>query len=306
MDYRNIYQVLLDVIGEKTEIPEDMILISPAGDMTKREEVMKRLLSVTGNSLAEEDMGFKRIQTYVQWLKDEYPSLKEVEFSEKEYIRKSLFREATTGYHLLFWVFRMYDALYGNDRFLKELVKDFAPIIKNEKGEDSINPWFNDFVSGYMSKPTLGMNGYSYTASWLFGCNAITQTILTRFGTSFWNAVYPHFDWFSPRTDGQVKSDINFFCNELVYNNGNEVSRYLPIFVAFGHKVSFVFDGHMYRIDFPFADMEMEDITVFKDDEEFKKVDFLDDLFSKKLFENDTKTLGEIFDSSTNISIKIA
>lgn len=38
----------------------------------------------------------------------------------------------------------------------------------------------------------------------------MTQTIMLRFGLSYWKSVYPHFEWFSPRNDDKFEVNPNF------------------------------------------------------------------------------------------------
>lgn len=60
----------------------------------------------------------------------------------------------------------------------------------------------------------------------------MTQTIMLRFGLSYWKSVYPHFEWFSPRNDDKFEVNPNFLAKTLAYKDGKEIKEFLPIFIS--------------------------------------------------------------------------
>lgn len=305
MDYRNIYQTLVEIL-EKEKNPtfsallKDMSVLSPDGKQVAKSEIMDKLLFLVKGDLEEEDMGYSSSLEFIDSLKEEYPSLNDFFLDKETYISLALEKEAMTAYDFLYWLFKVLDLSYPGDMILKGLVRDFRPVLKNKDGSESLNPFLIDFILGYKRKPTLKHNGYSYAASWLFGINAVTQTILTRIGLTLWNSLYHHFELYSPRAEVTNNLASDLLMTQLNFENSKKIKEYLPLFVYLGRKISFISEGKEYSICFPFADMDMEDITLEENGKK-RTFDFLDDLFNKEIDGN--KKLSDIFDEAKDIKI---
>lgn len=303
MDKRNIYQSVLNVISNFGDnslcgLVEDMQLISDNQDVSRRSGIYESFSKLMSEpSLDDEDYGYDIALRFFDILKNEYVELFDHVLDKKAYLNEAKLVEANVDYMIIYWTLTMYQGLYSKNSMFKGMDKMLKPL--DDKGDAS--PFYQDFIYGYMNKSVPYKNGYSYTASWLFGINQVTQTVMTRIGESYWNCIYKHFDLFM-NFNKKNPLIMNFFQTRQTYQKGSEIKEYLPLFVSFGYRISFNYSNNLYTIYFPFGGMEMEDIEFYKNGELIKKFDFLDDIFKEEIFEG--KKLLDIFDDCENILIE--
>lgn len=315
MDYRNIYQVILDILESKNDskfsnVLKDMKVASPDGSKAANNKLIHDLFLSTGKDIVESEFGYSTVAKFIKDESISYPELNDLIIDKSDYINRCLDKESSTAYYLLYWTFKMFSMLYKPDRYLDELVTTFKPIL-DDHGKEIMNPWLYHFMDGYRTYffkefekgPAANNDGYNYAASWLFGASHMTQTIMLRFGLSYWKSVYPHFEWFSPRNDDKFEVNPNFLAKTLAYKDGKEIKEFLPIFISFGHQITFNYKNHLYSIKFLYSDVDQDDIVLMMDGKEYKRFDFLDDFIKDKSI--DGHGIMDVFDECLNVTIEI-
>lgn len=305
MDCRNVYLTLYELLAKEnnpsfSSLLSDMEILSPDGYQTKRKGLMEKLRRLLPEDVVDPRMGCSKALAYLRFLKKEYPCLETYSLDRDEYVSRALEREAMTAYDLLYWLFVTLSATYSSDPVLKSLIKDFRPVLEDKDGNSALNPFLIDFIQGYKKKPTLEHDGYAYAASWLFGINAVTQTILTRIGLSLWLGIYPKFELYSPRGDEDRLKKVEVLFTPLTYDDGKEIRDYLPLFIYLGRHISFRSNERNHQIFFPYGGMDMKDILLSIDGQE-KTYDFLDDLFKAMI--EDGEDLWSLFAKAKDIVI---
>lgn len=48
----------------------------------------------------------------------------------------------------------------------------------------------------------------------------------------------------SPRNDDKFEVNPNFLAKTLAYKDGKEIKEFLPIFISFGHQITFNYKNH--------------------------------------------------------------
>ena len=110
MDYRNIYQVILDILESKNDskfsnVLKDMKVASPDGSKAANNKLIHDLFLSTGKDIVESEFGYS---TVVKFIKDEsisYPELNDLIIDKSDYINRCLDKESSTAYYLLYWTF---------------------------------------------------------------------------------------------------------------------------------------------------------------------------------------------------------
>ena len=95
MDYRNIYQVILDILESKNDskfsnVLKDMKVASPDGSKAANNKLIHDLFLLTGKDIVESEFGYS---TVVKFIKDEsisYPELNDLIIDKSDYINRCL------------------------------------------------------------------------------------------------------------------------------------------------------------------------------------------------------------------------
>lgn len=302
MDRRNIYHTLGEIMSRYDdpaidEILEDMSIASLDPYQSKNPSMFEEFVKVMSiPSIDADDYGYEYASRFYDFLCERYEVLNSHPLDRFDYISSAVMAEANIDYMILHWTVLVYSVLYSKFHPLKELYEMMKPLTKDDK----VGSLYQDFMTNFVAKPVPYKNGYSYSASWLFGMGQVAQTVMTRIGETYWDGFYRQYERLLDSTRPDALSEI-FFRKKQVYKSGAEIKDLLPMFVSFGFNVSFNLGSNIYSIYFPFDGYEMEDISVFKDGSEFKKFDFLDDLFKDESFEG--KKLLDVFDECTNVTI---